>query len=122
MPEIHANRRAALRTALRERELDALLVVDVSNARYLTGFTGSNVALLVHADRSGPAIARIGAWSPAIGISYVIDRFAGLMLVIASITMIAVLLFATGERARNASSPATRPTATRSPPCSPNTT
>jgi Xaa-Pro dipeptidase len=49
MPEIHADRRAALREALRERELDALLVVDPLNARYLTGFTGSNVALLVHA-------------------------------------------------------------------------
>ncbi|MEA2564823.1 MAG: hypothetical protein QOH06_6327, partial [Acidobacteriota bacterium] len=49
MPEAHARRRAALRTELRERGLDALLVVDLLNLRYLTGFTGSNGALLVHA-------------------------------------------------------------------------
>ncbi|OLF13719.1 peptidase M24 family protein [Actinophytocola xinjiangensis] len=50
MPDNHARRRTALRTRLRERELDALLVVDLRNVRYLTGFTGSNAALLVHAD------------------------------------------------------------------------
>jgi Xaa-Pro aminopeptidase len=48
MPDNHARRRAALRSQLRERELDALLVVDLRNVRYLTGFTGSNAALLVH--------------------------------------------------------------------------
>ena len=51
----------------------------------LTGALALSVALLVHADRTGPAVARIGAWSPAIGISYVIDRFGALMLVIAAI-------------------------------------
>ncbi|MFL6119377.1 M24 family metallopeptidase [Actinophytocola sp.] len=50
MPETHLRRRAALRSRLRERELDALLVVDLLNVRYLTGFTGSNAALLVHAE------------------------------------------------------------------------
>lgn len=50
MPETHLRRRAALRTRLQERELDALLVVDLRNVRYLTGFTGSNAALLVHGE------------------------------------------------------------------------
>jgi Xaa-Pro dipeptidase len=49
MPETHGRRRAALRSLLRERDLDALLVVDLRNVRYLTGFTGSNAALLVAA-------------------------------------------------------------------------
>ncbi|GAA4869406.1 Xaa-Pro peptidase family protein [Saccharopolyspora cebuensis] len=49
MPESHARRRHALRSSLRERELDAMLVTDLLNIRYLTGFTGSNAALLVHA-------------------------------------------------------------------------
>jgi Xaa-Pro dipeptidase len=49
MPETHVRRRAALRSQLRERDLAALLVVDLRNVRYLTGFTGSNAALLVHA-------------------------------------------------------------------------
>ncbi len=46
----HPQRRAALRERLCKRELDALLVTDLLNIRYLTGFTGSNGALLVHAD------------------------------------------------------------------------
>ncbi len=46
----HLRRRGALRERLRERELDALLVTDLVNVCYLTGFTGSNSALLVHAE------------------------------------------------------------------------
>ncbi|MGC7101213.1 M24 family metallopeptidase [Amycolatopsis lurida] len=50
MPETHAARRTALRSLIRETGLDALLVTDLLNIRYLTGFTGSNAALLVHAE------------------------------------------------------------------------
>jgi Xaa-Pro aminopeptidase len=48
VPETHSRRRAALRALLQEAELEALLVTDLLNIRYLTGFTGSNAALLVH--------------------------------------------------------------------------
>ncbi|GHF27953.1 X-Pro dipeptidase [Amycolatopsis deserti] len=48
MPDLHASRRDALRTVLNESGVDALLVTDLLNVRYLTGFTGSNAALLVH--------------------------------------------------------------------------
>jgi Xaa-Pro aminopeptidase len=44
-----ASRRAALRELLSGAGVDALLVTDLVNIRYLTGFTGSNAALLVHA-------------------------------------------------------------------------
>ncbi|WP_305094908.1 Xaa-Pro peptidase family protein [Prescottella sp. R16] len=44
-----AARRERLRALLRDRGLDALLVTDLLNIRYLTGFTGSNAALLVSA-------------------------------------------------------------------------
>ncbi|OXR43540.1 Aminopeptidase YpdF [Nocardia cerradoensis] len=44
----HAARRAGLRDLLVENGVDALLVTDLVNIRYLTGFTGSNAALLVH--------------------------------------------------------------------------
>src|SRR5689334_3619808 len=47
MPETHARRRAALQAQLRKLDLDAFLVVDLLNIRYLTGFTA---ALLVHAE------------------------------------------------------------------------
>lgn len=45
----HGARRAALRDLLVENRVDALLVTDLVNIRYLTGFTGSNAALLVYA-------------------------------------------------------------------------
>src|SRR5574340_459728 len=54
MPADHGLRRGALRHLLAARELDALLVTDLLNIRYLTGFTGSNAALVVHAgDETG---------------------------------------------------------------------
>ena len=46
-------RRTALRALLPGAGVDALLVTDLVNVRYLTGFTGSNAALLVHADGDG---------------------------------------------------------------------
>jgi Xaa-Pro aminopeptidase len=46
-------RRAALRALLPGAGVDALLVTDLVNIRYLTGFTGSNAALLVHAGGDG---------------------------------------------------------------------
>lgn len=47
----HPARRDALRALLAEAgEVDALLVTDLVNVRYLTGFTGSNASLLVGVD------------------------------------------------------------------------
>ena len=42
-----------LERALEERHLDALIVTDVVNVRWLTGFTGSNAAAVV-----GPGLRR----------------------------------------------------------------
>jgi Xaa-Pro aminopeptidase len=46
----HSQRRANLRDRLGVAGLDAMLVSDLVNVRYLSGFTGSNAALLVFAD------------------------------------------------------------------------
>ncbi len=46
----HLERRDRLRSRLRELGCDAALVTDLLNVRYLTGFTGSNAALLLSAD------------------------------------------------------------------------
>ncbi len=49
MPASHAERRERLRAAAAEDGLDAVLVSSLVNVRYLTGFTGSNGALLLTA-------------------------------------------------------------------------
>jgi Xaa-Pro aminopeptidase len=49
-----ASRSLRLAASLREEGLDALLVSDPFNLRYLTGFTGSSGAALVAADDAGP--------------------------------------------------------------------
>jgi Xaa-Pro aminopeptidase len=48
----YAERRERLRSTAAERGLDAVLVTDLLNVRYLTGFTGSNGALLLRTDPS----------------------------------------------------------------------
>jgi Xaa-Pro aminopeptidase len=51
---VTADRRARLVAALGQRELDGAVITTLVNVRYLTGFTGSNGALLV--PREGPAV------------------------------------------------------------------
>ncbi len=46
----HAQRRQQLRASLAKRDCTAALITDLINLRYLSGFTGSNAALLVSAD------------------------------------------------------------------------
>jgi Xaa-Pro aminopeptidase len=51
MPDARARRVAVVADALRQRNVDALLVSAPANLRYLTGYTGSNGLALVFADR-----------------------------------------------------------------------
>jgi Xaa-Pro aminopeptidase len=51
-----------LRRRLAAAELDALLVTDLVNVRYLSGFTGSNAALLVRTDDETPVLATDGRY------------------------------------------------------------
>jgi len=68
MTEVQA-RLAELRTALPEKEIDALLVTTPENRRYLTGFTGSAGLLLVtrtaaHLVADGRYYERVGQEAP----------------------------------------------------------
>jgi Xaa-Pro aminopeptidase len=57
-----SQRRDRLRRALAAAELDAFLVTDLVNVRYLSGFTGSNAALLIRADDDIPVLATDGRY------------------------------------------------------------
>ncbi len=50
MPEAHETRRQRLRDQLAPLDVEAALVTNLVNVRYLTGFSGSNAALLVTQD------------------------------------------------------------------------
>ncbi|WNG89854.1 Xaa-Pro peptidase family protein [Mycobacterium sp. ITM-2016-00317] len=57
-----SQRRHRLRQRLAEAGLDAMLVSDLVNVRYLAGFTGSNAALLVSVDDETPVLATDGRY------------------------------------------------------------
>jgi Xaa-Pro aminopeptidase len=57
-----SHRRDRLRRRLLAANLDAMLVTDLVNVRYLSGFTGSNAALLVLADHDVPVLATDGRY------------------------------------------------------------
>jgi Xaa-Pro aminopeptidase len=57
-----SHRRDLLRRRLAAAELDAILITDLVNVRYLTGFTGSNAALLVRTEDETPVLATDGRY------------------------------------------------------------
>ncbi|ABK76054.1 aminopeptidase P family protein [Mycolicibacterium smegmatis] len=57
-----SQRRERLRQRLAAADLDAMLVTDLVNVRYLSGFTGSNAALLVRVDDATPVLATDGRY------------------------------------------------------------
>ena len=56
-----------------------------------------SVFLLVGADDEGYIVHDAGGWAADLGISLVVDRLAGLMLVVSSLALLAVMLFAVGD-------------------------
>jgi Xaa-Pro aminopeptidase len=84
VPENHALRRGKLRALLTDQGADAVLVTRLVNVRYLTGFTGSNAALLLTADQAvlatdGRYITQSEEQSP--DVERVIDRQCAAALV-----------------------------------------
>ncbi len=57
-----SQRRDRLRQRLVADDLDAMLVSDLVNVRYLSGFTGSNAALLIRAEDPTPVLATDGRY------------------------------------------------------------
>ena len=56
------------------------------------------IVLLVGADDDGYLVHRAGGWPAKVGISLVVDRLAGLMLVVSSLVLLAVMVYAIGQQ------------------------
>ncbi len=73
-------------------------VRDILTLSALAATTGLAAALLVAVDRDGTVVLRVGGWAPELGIVLVADLFAALVLLVASVTILVVELFAIGQR------------------------
>lgn len=63
----------------------------------LTASFGVSIALLIGADDASFVVHRSGGWPASIGISLLVDRLAGLMLVVASFVLLAVVVYAMAQ-------------------------
>ena len=63
----------------------------------LAATTGVAVALLVAVDRDGTVATQAGGWPAPVGITLVADRFAAVLLAVASVVLLAVLVYAIGQ-------------------------
>ena len=56
-----------------------------------------SIVLLVEVDTNGTLVAEAGGWPAPMGITLVADRFAAVLLVVAEVTLFAVLVYAIGD-------------------------
>src|SRR5919206_4753061 len=77
--------------------LGTYLILQRKLSRIIIGLVVLSVALLVAVDRDGTMVAAAGGWPGPMGITLVADRFAAILLVVAEITLFAVLIYAIGQ-------------------------
>jgi len=63
----------------------------------LGAVVAASVTLLFDVDRNGTLVAEAGGWPAPLGITLVADRFAAVLVVVAAVTVLAVLVYAIGE-------------------------
>ena len=56
-----------------------------------------SIVMLVAVDRDGPLVMAAGDWPAPVGITLVVDRLSAIMLAVASIMLLAVLVYAVGQ-------------------------
>ncbi|MFH5227441.1 Na+/H+ antiporter subunit D [Antrihabitans spumae] len=60
-----------------------------------------SIVLLYLADRDGTTAIQVGGWDSPIGITLVVDRLSATMLVVSSIVLLAVIVYAVGQGIRD---------------------
>ncbi len=63
----------------------------------LSAMVPISVVILVRVDRDGILVEQAGGWAAPLGVTLVADRLSAIMLVTASIVLLAVLLYAIGQ-------------------------
>lgn len=63
----------------------------------LSAMVVASIALLAEADREGHVVQVAGGWSAPLGIALVVDRLAGIMLVVSTVVLLAVMVYAIGQ-------------------------
>ncbi len=63
----------------------------------LTAVTAVSVTLLVEVDRHGTIATQAGGWDAPVGITLVADRLSAMMLVVGSLMLLSVLVYAIGQ-------------------------
>jgi multicomponent Na+:H+ antiporter subunit D len=69
----------------------------ITSFAVLTSVVVVAAVLLVRADRYGPQVAWLGAWTPPLGISLVADRLSALMLLVSAVVTLLVLAYSVGQ-------------------------
>ena len=85
------------------------LVQEVIGVVTLAGCSAAAVVALVEVDGAEPLRSQAGGWASPFGIALVIDRFSAMMLVVSSFVLLAVLVYAVGQRDVTALHPAFHP-------------
>ncbi|MDQ1178689.1 MULTISPECIES: Na+/H+ antiporter subunit D [unclassified Rhodococcus (in: high G+C Gram-positive bacteria)] len=67
----------------------------------LVAVTAVSCVLLYLADRDGTTALQVGGWEAPMGITLVVDRLSALMLVVSSIVLLAVIVYAVGQGIRD---------------------
>ena len=63
----------------------------------LTLTTAISALLLVNADRHGATVIEVGAWPAPWGIVLMVDRFSAIMMLVSSVVLLSVLIYAVGQ-------------------------
>ena len=63
----------------------------------LVGVVAVSGLLLYLADRDGTTAVQVGGWDSPIGITLVVDRLSAMMLVVSSVVLLAVMIYAIGS-------------------------
>ena len=60
-----------------------------------------SIIVLIRVDEHGHLVANSGGWSAPLGIALVVDRFAAIMLVVSTVVLLIVAIYAIGQEEKN---------------------